>query len=140
MVQVSIVMPKDHAANCCRKGTGHIKKASAPDDASSSPLSRFFLNVTRPIYTKLWPGHSSIMTSYLSSDLPSTMMLFTSTGILLWLPFRPEDDIPRPDFLHASVQAAFGFTLLWNVLLKQQPDQRGGFPSWSWAGWIAPVK
>jgi hypothetical protein len=54
--------------------------------------------------------------------------------------FRPEDDIPRPDFLHASVQAAFGFTLLWNVLLKQQPDQRGGFPSWSWAGWIAPVK
>jgi hypothetical protein len=86
MVQVSIVMPKDHAANCCCKGTGHIKKASAPDDASSSPLSRFFLNVTRPIYTKLWPGNSSIMTSYLSSDLPSIMMLFTSTGILLWLP------------------------------------------------------
>jgi hypothetical protein len=50
------------------------------------------------------------------------------------------DDISRLDSLHANVQAAFGFGLLWNVPLNQNPDRRSGFPSWSWAGWIAPVK
>jgi hypothetical protein len=70
-------------------------------------------------------------------DIPTTVRAFYHDGI--WLDPYPESEY-TPEVPVDSSHVAFSYGLLWSLNNVSYARRRLGFPTWSWADWIAPVQ
>lgn len=130
----------------CRRNEALQFEISADRDLSSDTFGagtgarRAVLPLNRHIklYTKRSLSYQSdalnalqgIFTSFLSRKEPVKQLW----GIPLDTSADPGQTLP------GDIPSLFADRLMWDVTSRNIAKRRTGFPSWSWAGWIAPVE
>lgn len=137
--------------NCTRNETMNFAMGKREDISSdifglnkASPRKKLTLHSHIQNYTETNLTYSSdvlyamqgLFASFSKNKIPERQ--FWGIPISTMLTGHNESNFPPPSWSHPTIVLMHG--LAWSTRAGTSAQRRQGFPSWSWAGWTAPIK